>query len=665
MHRSRLLLLSLMIPIALSACAGIRLPGARVPAQPTAVVLPSDQPTLIRGDLTYTGDQISGRGDHAVLLVDLAGFVQRDWAYVPAASSQSLAPLQFAEDDLRGSYELRLPAAPGARLVDVDHDGAQDVGVQIFNLVWWADETGGPFADGDDQIHGWAHEYASTIHDPNTDSEVVGGMLIVWAPDDRQRFPTDFGADGRLFTADDPIGPIPLGYSVVNLDRHPFVLGRATVEQVDLHEPAEYATRDLQSLSRLEAFNHMAEQVRASYAFNGVAGKEPDWDQLIAATSARIREADEVSSPDLAYYRALRQFTYAFHDGHVGISGGDLEDQAFEDEYGAGYGIGARELDDGRFLVTLVAKASPAEQAGIEVGAELLEVNAAPVAEAMALITPFGAPYSTRVELRYQQLRYLLRAPLGASAAFTFRNPGAGPETVTLEAIDEDESFDATSVLAHLDGWLLPVEFWYLEQDVGNILVGTNADDSALTLTLFERALEEFEAADSPGIVIDLRQNDGGQVLGLAGFFSDQPIELAQELQRDTKTGVFESRGALQTIEPKGQQFSFKKIAVLVGFGCASACEAEAYALSTLPNAVVVGQYPTSGMYASVIGDEYLLPDGISLQFSKWRYETPQGKLFLEGAGVAPTRRAPVDQTTVLADEDVVRRMALQEILGE
>jgi len=36
--------------------------------------------------------------------------------------------------------------------------------------------------------------------------EVIGGKLIVWSPDDQQQFPTSYGADGLLFTKDDPAG---------------------------------------------------------------------------------------------------------------------------------------------------------------------------------------------------------------------------------------------------------------------------------------------------------------------------------------------------------------------------------------------------------------------------------------------------------------------------
>ncbi len=40
----------------------------------------------------------------------------------------------------------------------------------------------------------------------NNEDEIIGGTLIVWSPDENQKFPTDFGIDGKLFTQDDPVG---------------------------------------------------------------------------------------------------------------------------------------------------------------------------------------------------------------------------------------------------------------------------------------------------------------------------------------------------------------------------------------------------------------------------------------------------------------------------
>ncbi|HMQ35898.1 MAG TPA: S41 family peptidase, partial [Chloroflexaceae bacterium] len=110
---------------------------------------------------------------------------------------------------------------------------------------------------------------------------------------------------------------------------------------------------------------------------------------------------------------------------------------------------------------------------------------------------------------------------------------------------------------------------------------------------------------------------------------------------------------------------SFGKLAVLVGLACASACEDEAYAFGRLPNAEVVSQYPSAGVFASVVPEQYRLPDGLTLQLSFRRYTNEDGSLFLEGTGVVPTVRVPVDERTALAPGDVELAAAEAEILRQ
>jgi hypothetical protein len=182
---------------------------------------------------------------------------------------------------------------------------------------------------------------------------VTGGKLVVWAADADQSFPTDFGADGKLFTNDDPVAALPVGYSVVDLDQSPFDFSQETEPQITLYEPTETALKDYSSLSYLEAYDSMYEFVSVHYAFNGIQGKQPDWEALNAEIRPRVEQA-QTDSDAMAYYLALRDFTWAFKDGHVGLDGGEPGAQAFADANAGGYGYAMRELDDGRFVVLYV-----------------------------------------------------------------------------------------------------------------------------------------------------------------------------------------------------------------------------------------------------------------------------------------------------------------------
>lgn len=646
-------------------------PTAPPAAQPTAAPAPEPAtgevgPVAISGEMRFTADYLlDSFTDHAVALLDMHGFVIRDQEWEIPVDGQVLGPITFDRSAGVGSYQLRLPARPAGTPSDVDNDGADNAALQIFTITWQPNLIGGVFNTGDDRTLGWAESYTSTSFDPNTEGEVDGGKLVVWAPDAAQQFPTAFGADGLLFTADDPVGPMPQGWTVVDLDQAPFALLREGEQVVDLLEPRDIEAVDLSDLPYDEALRRTIEEVRKTYAFNGIPGKEPDWDALLAELEPRAAEAQAADDP-IAFYRVMRDFTFAFRDGHVGLGGNpEAASAVFAEETAGGYGFAVRELDDGRFLVTFVLEGGPAAQAGMEVGAELTSFNGQPTAEAAAAVAPLSGPFSSEVAERYQQARYLLRAPVGTTATVTFANPGDQPQTAELTTVAERESFSATSVYRGAPQALLPVEFRILDSGVGYVNISSYSDDLSLTWRLFERALATFEAFEVPGVIIDLRWNGGGFGLGLAGYFSDDDIILGQPEKLDTQTGQFEPTGPVRRVTPNERQFRFNKVAVLVGLACASACEQEAYSFSKLPNAVVVSHYPSSGIFASVVPDQYRLPDGLTLQVSIQRFTNPDGSLFLEGTGVVPTVDVPVDERAVLTAADLELQAAEAEILKE
>ena len=45
---------------------------------------------------------------------------------------------------------------------------------------------------------------------------MIGGHVVVWAADEGEQFP-GLGPDGAAFTEDDPLMPLPAGWSVAAL----------------------------------------------------------------------------------------------------------------------------------------------------------------------------------------------------------------------------------------------------------------------------------------------------------------------------------------------------------------------------------------------------------------------------------------------------------------
>lgn len=654
----RFLLLFLAESLMLTACVQSL---TQTPPAETGV-----QPQEITGAYKVTNDFALATYyvENAVALTDMRGFVIRNLEWELPVDSQTLGFMTFDAETLSGTFELDLPAQPEGEFNDVDNDGVKEKGVQIFAVAYSPNLYGGPFAEGGDRSRGWPSYLASVRTDSENQDEVIGGKLVVWSPDAKQGFPTGFGADGLLFTADDPAAPIPAGYSIVDLDSDPFAIAQEANPQLTLYEPQEIAVKDYSAMSYTEAFDAMFRVIRREYAFADIEGKAPDWDSLYAELKPRLEKA-ETDKDANAFYLALRDFTWAFKDGHVALDGGDYENQDFAAAVAGGYGFAIRELNDGRAIVIYTLEGGPAQTAGLQVGAEVIEFNGQPIAKAIDGARSY-ALQSSDFAIRYQKARYLLRAQPGTEAALKFVNPGGLPQEATLTAIEEHESFNRTSLYFGVDASpLLPVEAEIIpagSDSVGYIRVNSNYDDLNLVIRLFERALKQFEG-NVAGIVIDMRYNSGGAPLGLAGFLTDREILMGQLEYFSEKTGKFEPRGLREKLLPNQNQYRFDKMVLLVGPACFSACEIEAYGFSQAPGMIVAGQYPTAGVEAETARGQFNLPEGFSLTVPTGRFTLPDGSVFLEGQGVQPTLKVPVDEKTALSTEDVVLQAGIEAVL--
>lgn len=677
-RKSNILFVILALALAALACQVSELPGFPSAATETAPP-PTAAPSVVVDTVALSGDQlykVTGRLEatnsvfadyyeqHAVTLADMHGFVIRDEEWELPIASQVLGFIDIDETALTGAYTLYLPLLPQGQFNDVDNNGKTDTGVQIFAVAYSPNLYGGPFSEGDDRSRGWPGYLASVLADSENNYEIIGGKLIVWAPDGQQGFPTGFGPDGLLFTADDPAAPLAAGYSVVDLDAQPFAFIQSREANLPLIEPQDAAVKDFSALSYTEAFEKMFAFASVNYAFNGIEGKQPNWDALYADLKPRV-EAAEKDRDSQAFYRAIKDFTGAFQDGHVGLSG-DLLIEDFWTNHGSGYGFTMRQLDDGDYIVNRVVAGSPAEQAGMRVGATISRFDGQPIAQAAASVRPFF-PESSDINLRYAQSIWLLRAAKGDKAEISFTNPGGSEQTVTLTAVEEvDSLFDEM-------GWndsdfILPVDSEVLvrnDQEIGYIRINTNYDDLNLLIRLFERALKHFEEREVTGVIIDMRDNGGGAPLGLAGFLTTNEIPTGQDEYYSDATGQFEPEGLPGKIIPNENQYRVGNLVLLVNRTCASACEFESYGFSQVPGMAVVGQYPTGGIFAEVSRGQITLPAGLEMQIPTGRTRLPDGSIFLEGVGVVPTVKVPVTAETVLTDEDVVLDYGIRVILGE
>lgn len=621
-------------------------------------------PVVISGQLHYSNALFtSGVAEPLIILEDQAGFVDRDRSYVFPRESQVLGQLTSDFFTSPVDYTLSLPLAPAGGLRDVDNDDQEDSGIMIFSIAYWANIFGDTLLEERDVYGGgWSTGYASArgSNEPETRREIIGGQFIIYAPEAGQGFPAGFGEDGLLFTDDDPIVLAPAGYTTVNMDTDPFTFDRSARPVIDLHEPEASAINDFSELSYSQAFAAMVDLFRREYAYTELY--ELDWDALETEFAPRFLKAETADDPVDAYALALRDFIWQIPDGHVSMPLTLLAEH-FRDDIDGGLGISLTELDDGRIVVSYLLEGGPAHNAGMELGAEILEWDGGSLEEALQREFVWAhSALSTPHSLRLQQLRYVTRFPLGSEVAVTFRNPESDEEqSANLTVISERASFSNSSFLTGVDGTELPVEHEVLPSGYGYVAIYDFDDNERLIVQLWERMIETFLEEEVPGIIIDMRYNGGGSGYladQLAAYFFQEEHILGYASRYNDATGEFylDPNSEEHFILPPQELRYDGEVAVIIAPGCYSACEFFAYNLTLGERAAIVGHYPSGGLGGSV--EDFLMPEDTTIRFTIVRALDADLKIHIEAQGVPPTVRVPVTMESLSSQGDFLLEAA-------
>jgi len=294
---------------------------------------------------------------------------------------------------------------------------------------------------------------------------------------------------------------------------------------------------DFSRLSFTAAFDSLFINISTCYPFTD--WKAIDWRRLYNEYAPRIADAQR-NNNTAAYTMALRRFIHSIPDGHVRIAG-DFQ-ALFFGEIGGGIGLTLIKLDDGSIAVNRVLTSSPAKQAGIEVGAVISRWNGLPVNDALQNtdIIWEGKPPATLEATRLAQIRRLIRMPVGTPIEITFSNPGQSSVTKSLTAVDDGmETWNITqytkfrtngSVDLSIDDILKPVEYRILPSGYGylknRILVEMDMQGNIMPAynniyNSIKEAIDYFNVAHVPGVIIDIRDNPGGydKLAALFGSF--------------------------------------------------------------------------------------------------------------------------------------------------
>jgi carboxyl-terminal processing protease len=268
----------------------------------------------------------------------------------------------------------------------------------------------------------------------------------------------------------------------------------------------------------------------------------------------------------------------------------EVESQDFKGFFeGIGAQVGMRE---GRLTIIAPMPDTPAEQAGIQPGDVILEIDG----ESTSDITLLEAVSKIR---------------------------GENGTSVELLVLHLDESNPVPIVVERGVIQLDSVRFSMLDNGIGHLRIFNFAENTSDEV---KKALEEFEDAQGAGLVLDLRNNPGGllrTVIDVASQFLDDGLVLYEiDAQGERTDWEVKSGGEGRDIP----------MVVLINQFSASASEVLSGALMDHQRATVIG---TTSFGKGSVNTLRPLSDGSGVYFSIARWFTPKGTL-IEGAGITP-----------------------------
>jgi carboxyl-terminal processing protease len=362
---------------------------------------------------------------------------------------------------------------------------------------------------------------------------------------------------------------------------------------------------------RLIVFDDVWETVGARYYDPRMRGV--DW----ATERERFRPLVAEARTSAEFYTLLRRMIASLHDAHTRVYAPD-ERAEWDHPIFTSVGIGLREIE-GQLIVARVERGSEARRAGVRAGERLLGVDGEPTGVALARRAAEGATASTE---RAARLSAIARLFDGARGSF-----------ITLALADEDGREKIVSLRRTLAMRAPQLD---VRRVGGAAVVRFNLFTQEIATGIVRLLRERKSLRDARGIVIDLRDNGGGEaeaMIDVASAFLPSGAALGEFKDRAGRTvAAPQTRRAMllaaEVIEPfRG------RVVILASARTASAAEIFAAALKDAGGARVVGE-PTCGCVLA-IRTRHPLADGGLLDVSEMDYHTARG-VRLEGAGVAP-----------------------------
>ncbi|MFP3852971.1 MAG: S41 family peptidase [Anaerolineales bacterium] len=331
---------------------------------------------------------------------------------------------------------------------------------------------------------------------------------------------------------------------------------------------------------------------------------------------------DSVNDVDLMR-GAIRGMMEALGDPHSGYMDPSEYQQANIPLEGQYEGIGAWVDPDGEYL-TIIAPmpGSPAEEAGLEPGDEIIAVDGEDV-----------------TGMDGNQVIRLVMGPAGSTVELTVRREGRSEPFVV-----EVERREIT---------IPSVESEMLEGDIAYVQLFNFGEDTTRDL---RQALRELQRQDPQGLILDLRGNGGGflgTAINVADEFLPNGLIMTERFGDGSEQEYDASRGGLAVDIP---------LVVLINEGSASASEIVAGAIQDRERGTLVGT--TSFGKGSVQNWIPLSEDEGAVRVTVARWYTPDGRQISEN-GLTPDVVVEVEPAELEDDEDPQLERAIEILLDQ
>ncbi len=567
-----------------------------------------------------------------------------------------------------GQFLVNLPIGPTATTIDLDNNGTDDPGVQIYGLQVASNIIGDSYLQQLEQTSG----LSSYIQDVTTGA-ITEGSFLLYAREADQGFPAAWGDDETWFTDDDPTITLPVGYTLATLAADGSVtLDRSSSVAMDTIERAEAASPDFADQGILESFNSLIDVLSERYAYTELRGL--DWEAIRDQYLPAVTQAD-ADEDFAAYYTILNELAISLQDTHVSATTNNIAArlagfQAFSAQTAGNLGVSTVAVSDAsgaiseEVQVVTVGDGTPADEAGLVPGTVIVSVDGVPTAERLEQVPLLSGIGTPEVRLA-MQARLLLNFPVGQSVTVGYRLPESSEVlTETLEAGEYD-----TGAMAPPAGDSTPISYQQLG-DYALVRWSSFINYVLPKIAVLEEALQAEQSRETGGVILDLRGNGGGWVTlyeTMVSYFftADDPMQahVFDFYRYDAAAGehVRDVPVNYQLSAPRPELAYTGPVVILVDQGCASACEYFSQHMQLLERATVIGQYTTSGAGGFI--DRITLPGQITFQFTTGgTYLAGTDEPNLEGKGVVPDIRVPVTVETELArmrGEDPVLEAAI------